>query len=155
AWKVMGFRFRVADYLANALPQRRVVPHDVPPGVQRTDLVPAVCCSLSRDGHRQEVWVRLGEITPQKVRVGGEWFFVRYGRAAKAMASRLPPRRARRVTDPGTERPASFSSDVVLTYEPRQGQTRTEEHQIAMNRPLVYGPYKVYQADYKFLGLDP
>src|SRR5262249_59479164 len=54
-----------------------------------------------------------------------------------------------------TERPASFSSDVVLSYEPRPGQTRTEEHQIAMNRPLVYGPYKVYQADYKFLGFGP
>jgi ResB-like family len=155
AWKVMGFRFRVADYLAKAVPERRIVAHDVRPGAERMDLVPAVRGTLVRDGRRVEFWVRLGEITPQKVRVGDEWFFVRYGRAARTMDFQITLRRAERVTDPGTERPASFSSDVMLTYEPRPGQAKAEEHHISMNHPLVYGPYKVYQTDYKFLGFDP
>jgi hypothetical protein len=149
-WNVMGFRFRVCDYLAKSVEERRIVPHDVRPGVQRMDLVPAVRCLLRHNGQAEEVRVRLGEFTPQKVRVGEEWFFLRYGRAAKTMEFQLTLRRAQRVTDPGTERAASFSSDVVLTDESRKGQ----EHQIAMNQPLVYGPYKVYQADYKFLGFD-
>jgi hypothetical protein len=154
-WKVMGFRFRVCDHLARAVPKRRIVPRDIRPGVQRRDLVPAVRCTLDRDGQKENVWLRLGELTPQRVKVGGEWFFLRYGLASKQMDFELTLKRAQRVTDPGTERAASFSSDVVLSYAPRPGETATEEHQIYMNNPLCFGPYKVYQSDYKFLGFDP
>src|SRR5262249_39225501 len=80
-WDVMGFRFRVTDYLDRAVEERRLVPHDVPPGGERRDLVPALRGTLRHEGRSAEFCVRLGERTPEKVQAGGDWFLVRYGKA--------------------------------------------------------------------------
>jgi hypothetical protein len=153
-WKVMGFQFRLVEHLARAVPRRRILPREIAAGVQRKDLVAGLRCTLTHQGQTEELWLRLGELTPEKVKVGGEWFFVRYDLASEAMNFELTLKRAQQVHDPGTERAASFSSDVVLTSEPAKGPKKTEEHHIWMNHPLCSGPYKIFQSDYKFLGYD-
>jgi hypothetical protein len=155
-WTVMNFRFRITDYLPRAVAKRRVVPLERRPGFQNEELLPAVRCALVRDGQSSEDFlVRLGSSVPEKVRVGGEWYLVQYGRGSLEMDFSLTLKRAQRVTDPGTERAASYSSDVVLTYERKKGEKVTEDHHIWMNNPLNYGPYKVYQTDYRLLTIDP
>ena len=47
--------------------------------------------------------------------------------------------------DPGTERPASFESDVVLKDFSRG---TSFEKTISMNQPLVYKGFQIYQAGY-------
>ena len=47
--------------------------------------------------------------------------------------------------DPGTDRPASFKSEVVLK-DPMKGIER--EHLIQMNEPLKHRGFKLYQSAY-------
>jgi hypothetical protein len=155
-WKSMNFRFRIADYLPRAIAKRRIVPQNCRPGLQKEEFLPAVRCALVQDGKSSEDFlVRLGGLMPEKVRLGDEWFFVQYGMATREMNFSLTLKQAQQVNDPGTERAASFSSDVVLSYERKKGEKITEDHHIWMNNPLEFGPYKVYQTNYERLDIDP
>jgi ResB-like family len=133
-----------------------VVPENCRPGLEKNELVPALRCALIRDGKSSEdFFIRLGTLLPEMVQVGGEWFFVQYGMATRQMNFSLTLKQAQQRNDPGTDRAASFSSDVVLTYERKKGEKVTEDHHIWMNNPLEYGPYKVYQTNYERITLDP
>jgi len=78
---------------------------------------------------------------------------VRYRTDARRLDFTLTLKRAQQVSDPGTDRPASFASDVVLTV-PKDGRPQTRDVRISMNQPLEHAGYKVYQASYRPL-LDP
>jgi ResB-like family len=157
AWKTMNFRFRVGDYLPHALEQTRYIPRNVRPGTtqeDRPDLAPAIRCELEHTGKKREFWLSLHSTRPEKVEVGGDWYFFRYGMHTQALDCQVTLKRAKQVSDPGTQRAASFSSDVVLAFT-RGGKKQQEDHHIWMNHPMEYGGFKFYQSGYRLLGPDP
>src|SRR6185369_3940723 len=126
--------------LACVVPTRMRPGADNPPG-----LAPGLRCTLSAGGESTEFWVRLSR-QPTRVQVGKTMFIVRYRNASREADFALTLLRASQTTDPGTNRPAAFQSDVIVTDKVKG--TSSREHSITMNNPLSYGPYKIYQSNY-------
>jgi hypothetical protein len=149
----MDLRLQVLAYLPHAAARPDVVPRPLRPGADPVEgLEPGLRCTLASGGQETEFAVRLSR-QATRVRVGDALFLVRYRTASRRADFALTLKEARQVTDPGTNRPASFQSDVVLSYE-REGQQESSAHRISMNHTLDHGPYKVYQANYRPL-VDP
>jgi hypothetical protein len=124
-------------------------PRDVRPGAEGDSrLTPALRGTLSAGGREQDFAVGLSR-SAARVLVGGEMYLVRYRPAVRPVPFTLTLRRARQVNDPGSDRPASFQSDVTLTAP---GGSR--DYSVSMNNTLGHGPYKVYQANYRRLTDD-
>jgi hypothetical protein len=159
AWRVpMDLSFQVTEYLPQATDQPRNVPRNVRPGLdrnERSDLEPAIRCTLSQGQHNKSFWVRMSATAPEKVQVGDAWYFFRYGMASQPLPFELTLKKAERQVDPGTIRDASFSSLVELHAQERGGQTIEREQLIYMNNPLEFASYKVYQSGFDYLGPDP
>jgi len=152
-WQPMEMQMQLAGYLPHASRKPSVLPRDVRPGAEPAEpLEPALRCSLGGDGEEQEFWVRMSR-QATRVRVGDRLYFVRYRMASRPADFSLTLKKAQQVTDPGTSRPASFQSDVVLTRE-EGGTPLSTEHAISMNNTLDHGRYKMYQTNYRPLA-DP
>jgi hypothetical protein len=152
-WQPMEMRMQLAGYLPHACRKPSVLPRPVRPGAEPAEpLEPALRCTLAIDGEGQEFWVRLSR-QATRVRVGDRLYFVRYRSASRPADFTLTLKKAQQVTDPGTTRPASYQSDVVLTCD-AGGTQRSTEHVISMNNTLDHGRYKVYQTNYRPL-VDP
>ncbi|MCI0457057.1 MAG: cytochrome c biogenesis protein ResB [Gemmataceae bacterium] len=144
----MEMRFQVVEYLPRALHEESFVARHVPPGSEPSPrLRPAVRGTLTVNGHSEDFWVRQGG-SPVFVEVDGEVFVVRYQSDTRALDFELTLKKAKRETDPGSNRPAAFQSEVVLAHGPRSRRT-TEEHTISMNQPLRHGGYTFYQSNYE------
>jgi hypothetical protein len=147
-WQPMNMTFQVLAWLPRAVPRERILPRHVRPGSEPSErLDPAVRCELRRGGETKEFWVRLSGSATQ-VELGKERLFVRYRQDTRPVNFSLALSRAQQVNDPGTNRPASYQSDVVLSYE-KDGKEVKEEHAIYMNHTLDHGGYKVYQTNYR------
>ena len=77
--------------------------------------------------------------------VGGSNYHLVYGLKTKHLGFQVELKDFMMDKDPGTDRPASFKSLVVLK-DPTRGIE--EEHLIQMNEPLKHRGYKVYQSAY-------
>jgi hypothetical protein len=151
-WRPMDMRFQVAAYLPHAVAQESFVPHELPPGAAApASLQPGLRCSLTAGGATTEFRLRLSS-PPRRVQVGDETFFVRYRLADEPVDFDLTLKHAQQVSDPGTDRAASFQSDVEVRDAGDSGAAA--EHRIAMNQPLHRGRYRVFQASYRPL-IDP
>ena len=147
-WQPMSMTFQVLAWLPRAVPREHVRPRHVRPGSDPSErLEPALRCELRRGGETKEFWVRLSNAATQ-VELGKERFFVRYRQDTRPLDFSLTLARAQQVSDPGTNRPASYQSDVVLSYD-KGGKEVKEEHAIFMNHTLDHGGYKVYQTNYR------
>jgi hypothetical protein len=126
-------------------PQREewVVPRNLPPAEQEV-LQPAIRCRLSDAKRTQPFWVGLSR-GAARVQLGAELYLVRYRAAHHPVDFVLTLQRAWQVKDPGSSRSAWYQSDVTVAGR---------DHRIVMNQPLVLGPYRVYQTNYRVL-LDP
>src|SRR5262249_15239948 len=107
---------------------------------------PALRCVLKSNGESKEFWVAMSPVAAH-VLVGKEIFFVRYRQDTRRLDFSLTLKNARRVTDPGTTRPASFESDRELALTKGEGEAGTDHH-ISRNHPLDHGGYRVYQTEY-------
>lgn len=147
-WKPMNLRFQVAAYLPRAAPEPSIVPRDLRPGAEPADpLEPAIRGTLTVGGKTEEFWARLSR-TDTRLVVGPDLFFIRYRKDSRPVDFTLTLKRAQQLTDPGTERPASFQSDVVLSYD-QDGRPGQKDQAISMNHTLDHGRYKVYQTEYR------
>jgi hypothetical protein len=152
-WQPMEMQLQLAGYLPHAARKPSVLPRNVRPGAEPTEpLEPALRCTLAVDGEGQEFWVSMSR-QAARVHVGDRLYFVRYRTASRPAGFSLALKKAQQVTDPGTTRPASFQSDVVLTRE-EGGTPLSSEHSISMNNTLDHGRCKVYQTSYRPL-VDP
>jgi hypothetical protein len=152
-WRPMDMRFQVAEYLPHALHEDDFVPRHVRPGAEPGPrLRPTIRATLSVGNRTAEFWARQTG-TPAWIELGGEVFVVRYQSDSAPVDFALTLKRARRQTDPGSNRPASFSSDVVLEAG-GVGARAGREQTISMNQPLRHGRYTVYQSNYEPL-IDP
>lgn len=80
------------------------------------------------------------------VQVGGEMVMVHFGRKQVPLGFSLKLIDFRAPTYPGTNRPALYESDVMLTDTEA---AYTDTVKIHMNHPLSYGRYTVYQSGYQ------
>ena len=139
-WKPMDLHFQVAAYLPRAVQEPCVVPRDLRPGAEPAEkLEPAIRGTLSVAGKTEEFWARLSR-TDTRLAIGNELFFIRYRMDSQPVDFTLTLKRAQQLTDPGSDRPASFRSDVVLEHK---------DYAISMNHTLDHGRYKVYQTEYR------
>src|SRR5262249_15067828 len=83
-----------------------------------------------------------------RVGLGDDLYLVRYRPETRAVDFTLTLERARQVRDPGSNRPASFQSDVAVTPH-AGGESRRQA--IVMNSPLAQGPYKAHHASSRAL----
>jgi hypothetical protein len=150
-WQAMSMQFQVTTYLPRAVMRPTVVPRRLRPGTENAEgMQPALRCTLNAGGESKEFWVRLSR-QAERVEVGKSLYLVRYRNATQEADFALTLKRSYQTTDPGTSRPASFQSDVLVAD--RKGGTPSE-FSIYMNHPLSHGPYKVYQSNYQPL-TDP
>jgi hypothetical protein len=152
-WGPMSMRFRIVEYLPQAVEEPSFVARALRPGAEAPPrLRPVIRGKLTAGGRTADYWVRLAG-TPAWVEVGGKAFVIRYQADTAPLDFRVTLKQARRATDPGTNRPASFESDVVLATGPLESPQRSE-HTISMNQPLQHAGYRVYQTNFEPL-TDP
>ena len=138
----MDFKFRVEQYL----PQAMIRPefHEEPVSSQAEEHLSAVEVEVQNAGGKKTLW--LGQGDHEAVSVGGKTFQVVYGLRTQPIGFRLALRDFRLENYPGTQRPASFESDVTLKDD---SNGTVKDLTIQMNEPLKYRGYKVFQSGYQ------
>lgn len=134
----MDFKFQVKNYFPQA--QVETVYSEAPVNSQSEEHLSAI--QIEADG--KTFWLGQGE--DKEADFGGRKFHFLYGLRAFPLGFRLELKDFRVENYPGTNRPASFESDVVLKDD-FTGTVR--EHKIGMNRPLNYRGFKVFQSGYQ------
>ncbi len=76
----------------------------------------------------------------------GETFGLAYGPRQVRLPFTVHLTKFKLGLDPGTDKPASYASDILYTDPEKETQIPTE---ISMNKPLHYKGYTVYQASYQ------
>ncbi|GIW79316.1 MAG: hypothetical protein KatS3mg105_1123 [Gemmatales bacterium] len=149
-WKRMDMSFEIAACLDRAVRANSFVPKYLRPGTDGSTqgLQPAIRCRLTEGKHSADFWLRLSR-KPVHIRLGDNDYLVRYTFMKQKAGFQLQLKEARRTTDPGTDRPATFESDVVLTPTTSAGAEQRIASRIAMNQPLCFGNYKIYQTSYR------
>lgn len=142
----MDFQFTADEYVPHA---RRVASYTPLPGAsQIKSAVRAVKVEAEKEGVKETFWLEQGEIVPFDL--GPAKYQALYGLRTKPLGFQIALRDFLIDTDPGTDKPASFKSEVTLNDVSR-GLERNQL--IQMNEPLKYRGFKIYQSAY-VLGKD-
>ncbi|MER3415560.1 MAG: hypothetical protein C4297_05020 [Gemmataceae bacterium] len=165
-WTHMGFRFRVAQHIPRAQAVPRFALEDSVPRPERamsSEAVAALQCRLVHvaTGRTTEFWLGQNLSPPQRFELGDAVVRISYGFKEVPLPFSVYLERAVKTVDPGTQRPASYTSYVRVADRPEQqpADDRTtpasgQRYVITMNEPLEYAGYKVYQADFGEIGID-
>jgi hypothetical protein len=148
-WQGMGWTFEIAEHLPRAVLQRRIVPVDARPGLDKPGLSPAIECRISVGNEDAKFSIGLDDT--RALTVGRETFQVTFCRELKELPFALTLLKAEQTVDPGTQQPASFASTVRVS---RSDERSGDERIITMNQPLALAGYRVYQANYGLLTWD-
>ncbi len=144
----MDFKFRVEQYYPHAAIRSEF--HEEPVASQAEDHLSAVEIEIGNGPESKVLW--LGQGDHEKVVVGGKSFQVVYGLRTQPIGFRLALRDFRLENYPGTQRPASFESDVTLKDD---SNGMMKDLTIRMNEPLSYKGYRVFQSGYQQSGGEP
>lgn len=138
----MDFQFSVEQ----VVPQARIekVYRKVPVPKGKEGPPSAVRLTLSLGSEKKEFWIGRGN--SRDVDLGGRRFKIAYGLKSKPIGFELRLDDFRLGTYEGTQNPSSYESQVTLIDRVDQVQN---SQLIAMNRPLEYGKYKIFQASYQ------
>ena len=144
----MDFKFTVDSYFEHAALNESYEP--LPATSQREDAVPVVQAEFEKAGEKKTAWLPQGEIN--HMMVGGSDYHAMYGLKTKPLGFQIQLLDFMIDTDPGTDKPASFKSEVVLK-DASQGIERKQV--IQMNEPLKHRGYKIYQSAYHVAPGEP
>ncbi len=144
----MDFKFLVDSYLEHAAVTETYEP--LSNSSQNTEALPIIQVEFEKGGEKKSVWLPQGEIN--HLSMGGSDYHVMYGLKTKPLGFQIELRDFMIETDPGTDRPASFKSEVVLK-DPSRGIVRNQV--IQMNEPLKHRGFKVYQSAYHVAQGEP
>ena len=137
----MNLQFRVDEALTHAAQDLTVTPLD---DDDRSELATSAAEIEIRSGAlAHKFWVVEG--VHKSLTFDGGLYEVIFGRKQLALGFELALKDFRVKTDPGTDKPAAFESDVVLKDFARGVSL---EKTISMNQPLVYRGFRFYQAGY-------
>ena len=140
----MGMTFQVNTFYPNASVNRSFTAE--PNTSESEDVLPAVRLQISgtvpKSGDSpQTLWLRQGY--EETVEVDGNKYQVVFGEKRIPAGFKLKLKDFRVENYPGTEKPASFESDVTLL----DSMTGTvKDATVSMNKPLVYNGYRIYQS---------
>jgi len=138
----MDFTFKVNEYYPHSKAQRSFIPQ--PNTSNSGSVVPAIQIGLEKNGKKQDLW--LGQGFREILEFEGDRFHFLYGQKRIPAGFRLQLKDFKIEHYPGTNRPASFESDVILTDDMRGIQ---EDATISMNEPLIHQGYRIYQSGYQ------
>lgn len=137
----MDLNFTVKEFFPHS--SRRFNFSPEAPENQAEDLVSAMKLDVKSKDKAQTVW--LGQGMKQDLEFDGKKYMFIFGEKKIPAGFKLQLKDFRVENYPGTEKPASFESDVILKDDTR-GVVRNET--ISMNKPLVYQGYHIFQASY-------
>lgn len=138
----MDFKFRVEHYYPHAEITSQF--NEEPVNSQADEHLTAIEIELNHNGERKSLWLEQGD--KKTVTVGGKPFQIVYGLKTQPLGFRIALGDFRVENYPGTNRPASFESDVTLKDD-SNGTVRNVN--IKMNQPLRYRGYKIFQSGYQ------
>ncbi len=138
----MDMQFKVADRVFNAVPEESYKPVDF--GYQK-DLNPALHYEVISRGGRKEGW--LGFQNQTAFMLAGSAFELAYGPRQLELPFTLRLVKFHLGLDPGTQKAASYASDIYYTDMRNPGQE--VPYDISMNKPLHHDGFTVYQASYE------
>lgn len=144
----MDFKFRIKHYYPHAEIHSSFKPEPV--NNQAEDHLSSIEVELEKGGEKKSLWLEQGGRA--KIELAGQVYQVVYGLRTVPLGFRLQLRDFRVENYPGTNRPASFESDVTLEDD-FTGTARGVN--IRMNHPLKYRGYKVFQSGYQELPGQP
>lgn len=150
----MSVAFEVQDYLPAGREEPWYRPLPQSPG-KETPGVPAALVELDVDGDRRDVWLtNLGGIEPgyQYVPLGRSMYRLSFDSERKPLGFKLALTDFQVIKEPGTDSPAEYQSDVLMTDEERGIKDRPVR--ISMNHPLEHRGYKLYQSGFQALRDD-
>lgn len=113
---------------------------------QAVDLTSAVQVEITQGEESAQVWLEQG--VRAKVHLGEKEYELIYGNRRIPLGFEIFLNDFKMENNPGTDKPASFSSDVVLR-DPMRGIVR--DVHISMNEPLEHRGFKVYQAAFRLM----
>lgn len=137
----MDLSFTVEEYYPHSQLDRTFVPQ--PNISQAEDLVSAVEIEVRKGNESKRAWLAQG--MRNQAEAGGTVYQLVYGQRRIPLGFKVELKDFKIEHYPGTDRPAQFSSDVVLKDDTR-GIVR--DHHISMNEPLEHQGFKIYQAAY-------
>jgi len=139
----MDMQFKVADRLDEAVPEE--VFQDQSLEYQK-DPEPALHFEVLRTPDKYSGWLGYQSQPVSFTLSGGEIISVAYGPQRQELPFSLHLLKFNVGFDPGTDKPASYASDVFY-IDPEKGTQVPST--ISMNHPLHYMGYTVYQASYE------
>jgi hypothetical protein len=139
----MDMQFKVSAQLSNAVPEEV---YETQPLPYQKDLQPALHFEVLLPPEKKEGWVGYLSSPVSFVLSKGQTFSMAYGPQQKHLPFMLHLVKFHVGFDPGTEKPASYASDVFY-MDPEKG-TQVPVN-ISMNQPLHFMGYTVYQASYE------
>lgn len=144
----MDLHFEVKEFYPSAGVNRVFSPQ--PNNTENPQAVSAIRLEAETGGERKVLWLRQG--FQEEVVLGNESYIFAYGEKRIPAGFKLTLRDFRIEHYPGTERPASFESDVTLKDDMRGV---VKDVKISMNEPLDYRGYKIYQSGYNLAEGQP
>ncbi|HEV3260250.1 MAG TPA: cytochrome c biogenesis protein ResB [Gemmataceae bacterium] len=151
-WEGMNWKFRVTEFVPEAVGPPYYVPEDRRLGLEDEDTPPAIRCRITAGKESKEFWVPKTDESATSVLVGEEAFRVGYNTYARNLDFEITLQRAEQTSDPGTGAAASYTSYVLLAD--KKNHIDGEPHVITMNQPLDYHGIKLYQSGYTSLFPD-
>ena len=137
----MDMRFTAEEVLEHARVKREFRPE--PNTSESEEAVPAIALGYEREGRLEKLWLRQG--VQESLEIGGNKILFVYGQKRIPAGFKLALKDFRMEKYPGTDRPASFESDVVLKDDSRGVVIPAT---VSMNKPLVYHGFRIYQSGY-------
>ena len=136
----MDMQFEVQDQLAEGVPQ---ISYEPEPLVSQKEPESAIHYQAVHGSERLEGW--LGFEDQVSFPLAGKTLGLAYGPRQGNLPFDLELKKFKLGLDPGTQKPASYASDVDYT-DLEKGTKRPAT--IGMNEPLHYRGYTIYQASY-------
>jgi hypothetical protein len=143
----MDMRFLVQERMEAAVPEETFLPEPLP---NQKDPEPALHFEVLRSGAKASGWLGYQGQPVSLLLSSGEAFSIAYGPQRRELPFALQLVKFKLGMDPGTQKAASYASDVYY-QDPEKGTQVPVE--ISMNHPLHFAGYTVYQASYE-KGMD-
>jgi hypothetical protein len=136
----MDMQFKVLEKRDQAIPEEQYDPQPLP---EQRDPEPALHYEVLRGAERHENWI--GYQSQQSFTLGGKTFGVAFGPRQLPLSFGVQLVKFNLGLDPGTDKPASYASDVNVLDPEKGTQVPTR---IFMNHPLHRDGYTLFQASY-------
>jgi hypothetical protein len=140
----MDFKFSISQHLEKAIPEKIYRKATVPKNKEEEGPPPAIHIALANEQEIRDFWIGRGE--EREVILGNRRMKMAYGLKSKPLGFEVKLNNFQMGLNEGTKDPASFQSQVTVT-DP--GNLIKEDHLIAMNEPMKYDRYKLFQASYQ------